>query len=212
MQFLVVFVSLNQISHKKMYTLILDTSFKIALIALIKENAICECHAYVHANQLSKSFFPVIKSILRSHPKIHRIAVGMGPGSYTGTRVGVTTARALSFGLGVDLGSFYSPLAYLPKISGRFCFLLPNKSNQFLMIKGMQNTHFLESDHPELIEQQELPEKLSDRDYVISHCPLDQFAIPCYSPIVNPQALTPALDNIFSSTTIKEIFYQHTPI
>jgi len=75
---------------KKMYTLILDTSAKIALIAVAKANTICACHSYVHENQLSKSFFLAIKNILASYPAINKIAVGIGTGSYTGKRVRVT--------------------------------------------------------------------------------------------------------------------------
>ena len=152
-----------------MYTLILDTSSKIALIAVAKAGMLCTCHFYLHENQLSKSFFPAIKNVLDSYPTLDRIAVGIGPGSYTGTRVGVTTGRALSFGLGVVLQSFYSPLAYLPNRLGHFSFISPNKSGQFLLIKGLQKENFLESADPELIEKEELLKKIADSDYIISN-------------------------------------------
>jgi tRNA threonylcarbamoyl adenosine modification protein YeaZ len=212
MQFLAIFVNMNQISCKKMYTLILDTSSKIALIALVKGDNLCTCHFYVHENQLSKSFTPIIKNVLNSYPKIDRIAVGIGPGSYTGTRVGVTIARALCFGLNVPLGSFYSPLAYLPSCLGRFSFVLPHKFDQFLLIQGTQSSDSLDTSSIELIKKQNLYERLDDSDYVVSHQLLDQLKIPCYKPTVNPQALIPKLDKIFSTLAIKEIFYQHDPV
>ncbi|VHO04415.1 tRNA (adenosine(37)-N6)-threonylcarbamoyltransferase complex dimerization subunit type 1 TsaB [Candidatus Rhabdochlamydia sp. T3358] len=192
-----------------MYTLILDTSSKIALIAVAKADTICVCHSYVHENQLSKSFFPNIKSLLTSYPRIDKIAVGIGPGSYTGTRVGVTIARTLSFGLKIVYQSFYSPLAYLPHHLGRFSFLLPNKSGQFLVIKGIKKENSLESEEPELIESQEIFEKLLGSDYIISDSSFD-ISIPCYSPTVNPQALLPLLNNLSSNAENKEIFYYHT--
>jgi len=193
-----------------MYTLILDTSSKVALIAVAKADTICACHSYVHENQLSKSFFPNIKDLLTSYPRIDKIAVGIGPGSYTGTRVGVTIARTLSFGLKVALQSFYSPLTYLPHHLGRFSFLLPSKSGQFLVIKGVQRKNFLESEEPELIENQEILEKIIDSDYIISDNSFD-LSIPCYLPTVNPQALLPLLNNLSPNTENKKIFYHHTP-
>lgn len=194
-----------------MYTLILDTSSKIALIAVAKADTICACHSYVHENQLSKSFFPVIKNILDSYPVIDKIAVGIGPGSYTGTRVGVTIARTLSFGLDVILQSFYSPLAYLPRHLGRFGILMPNKSGQFLLIKGVQKENFLESEDPELIESSEILKKLADSDYIVSHDSFELLPLPCYSPMTNPQVIMPLLNSTSSPAGIKKIFYHHTP-
>lgn len=193
-----------------MHTLILDTSSKIALIAIAKADEICACHFYVHENQLSKSFLPSIKSILTSYPRIDKIAVGIGPGSYTGTRVGVTIARTLSFGLKIVCQSFYSPLAYIPYHLGRFSFLLPNKSGQFLLIKGIRKKNFLESDEPVLIENLELYEKIIDSDYLISDRSFD-LSIPCLLPTVNPQGLLPLLNNPPPNTENKKIFYHHTP-
>lgn len=212
MRFLVIFVNLSQIFRENMYTLILDTSTKIALIALIKERCVCTCHFYTHDNQLSKSFFPAIESALALYPKIDRIAVGIGPGSYTGTRVGVTAARVLSFGLKVDLRSFYSPLAYLPNHFGYFSFLLPNKSDQFILIKGMQSKHSLESEDPQLIEKKDILKKLAHSDYLVSGHSFDQLEIPQYLPAINPQILIPLVDNIFLGSIVKNIFYHHSPI
>lgn len=195
-----------------MHTLILDTSSKIALIAVAKADIICACHFYVHENQLSKSFFPTIQNILDSYPTIDKIAVGIGPGSYTGTRVGVTIARTLSFGLGVILQSFYSPLVYLPRHFGRFSFLIPNKSGQFLLVKGVQKENFLESEDPELVESSDLLKKVANSDYIVSYDSFELLSLPCYSPIVNPQVIIPLINSIPAHAETKKIFYHHTPL
>ncbi|QZA58338.1 tRNA (adenosine(37)-N6)-threonylcarbamoyltransferase complex dimerization subunit type 1 TsaB [Candidatus Rhabdochlamydia porcellionis] len=192
-----------------MYTLILDTSSKIALIAVAKADTICACLSYIHENQLSTSLFPSIERLLASYPNIDKIAVGIGPGSYTGTRVGVTIARTLSFGLKIVYQSFYSPLAYLPHHLGRFSFLLPHKSGRSLIIQGVQKENFLESKDPEFIESQEIYKKTIDSDYIVSDSSF-KLSIPCYLPTVNPQALLPLLNSLAPNTENKKIFYHHT--
>lgn len=193
-----------------MYTLILDTSSKIALIALITEECICTCHFYLHENQLSKSFFCAIENVLALYPKIDRIAVGIGPGSYTGTRVAVTAARVLSFGLKVDLRSFYSPLAYLPNHFGHFSILLPNKPDQFILIQGMQSKYSVESEEPKFMKKKDILKKLIHSDYLVSSYQLDQLEIPHYFPTINPQTLIPLVESIFSNSSVKNIFYHHS--
>jgi tRNA threonylcarbamoyladenosine biosynthesis protein TsaB len=57
--------------------------------------------------------------------RIDRIAVGIGPGSYTGLRIGIATARALAQGRGVELHGIPTPSALalgmsaLPEADGR---------------------------------------------------------------------------------------------
>lgn len=70
--------------------------------------------------QASNKTLAVLAKFLQSNAKtspawrksVSRIVVNKGPGSYTGTRVGVTIASALSLGLGV-------PVRFVPKIKFR---------------------------------------------------------------------------------------------
>lgn len=89
---------------------------------------------------LSKILLPSIQALLQSCnlnlSKISYIAVGIGPGSYTGTRVGATVAKTLSFALNIPLIPFCSPLAFLPFHEGSFATVLPRKQGDLFLLKG----------------------------------------------------------------------------
>lgn len=54
----------------------------------------------------AEDLLPTIESLLKEsgidRHEIHRIAVSLGPGSYTGLRIGIATVLGLSRGLGID--------------------------------------------------------------------------------------------------------------
>jgi tRNA threonylcarbamoyl adenosine modification protein YeaZ len=62
-----------------------------------------------HSSQ-TKAIIPVIESLLNSNnfylKDLDAIAICIGPGSYTGTRIGVMTAKTLSFGSNIPLIPF----------------------------------------------------------------------------------------------------------
>ncbi|MBM3208407.1 MAG: tRNA (adenosine(37)-N6)-threonylcarbamoyltransferase complex dimerization subunit type 1 TsaB [Chlamydiae bacterium] len=118
-----------------MLQLILDTSQNNTLIALSKHGQLIDFLAYPHQNKLSSLLTLSIQSFLKKHdlsPKdINSISVGVGPGSYTGTRVAVSIAKAMSFALEIPLLPFCSLLAYIPKeTTGHALFLLETKQSQ----------------------------------------------------------------------------------
>jgi len=75
------------------------------------------------------------------------IGVGNGPGSFTGTRIGVLTAKTLCFAKNLPLISFCSLLAYTPPTSKPFQLIVDAKSHGFYIYDG--TTTSLESTLPE---------------------------------------------------------------
>ena len=67
----------------------------------------------------SQTLLPAIQELLEGQT-IDFIAIGTGPGSFTGTRVGVMTAKTLAFALKIPLFPFCSLKIYTPDKEGPF--------------------------------------------------------------------------------------------
>jgi tRNA threonylcarbamoyl adenosine modification protein YeaZ len=82
--------------------LAIDTATEACSVALIADRALlAEAHEIVgrgHAERL----VPMIAALTAAR-RVSRIAVGCGPGSFTGIRVGIAAARGLALGWGVPL-------------------------------------------------------------------------------------------------------------
>lgn len=90
-----------------MKILALDTSTLTGSVALIDDGAVlAESVARVRANH-SEQLLPLVDEVLaRAGVKLDaldRIAVGVGPGSFTGVRIAVATAKGLHLASGVTL-------------------------------------------------------------------------------------------------------------
>lgn len=99
-----------------MKVLILETSTEKALIALLQEGQIIAEKRLTGGPELSKSLALEVAALLNgARPDL--IAVGQGPGSYTGIRVSAALGQGLSLGWGIPLVGFCSLEALRPSPS-----------------------------------------------------------------------------------------------
>src|ERR1700722_12351327 len=124
-----------------MKNLIIDTSSEYCMLGVAEGGALIKHTLFLHENCLSRSLLPEISTLLDKVElplkSIAQIAVGTGPGSYTGTRVGVAVAKSLSFGLQIPVVGFCSLLAFLPVESGHFASLKKSKkTDAVFIVKG----------------------------------------------------------------------------
>lgn len=100
------------------YGLLIETGTERGLTALVDKDRVIEAVELPFGFQNSKTLLPTIDKILTHHaiaPKeLSFIAVGAGPGSYTGLRVGVAAAKGLAFACNVPLIALSTLETFVP--------------------------------------------------------------------------------------------------
>ena len=89
------------------YILCIETSSEICSVALAHGDhcaALQECDTN---NSHAKNMIPFVEEVLKQanigKNQLNAIAVGVGPGSYTGLRIGVSTAKGLAYSLDIPV-------------------------------------------------------------------------------------------------------------
>lgn len=105
-----------------MNILAIDTSNQVLGIAITKEGQVIgELTTNLKKNQTSRlmpAIYQLMKDIDMTPSELEKIVVAKGPGSYTGVRIGITTAKSLAWALSIPIVGVSSleALAY----QGRF--------------------------------------------------------------------------------------------
>lgn len=85
----------------------IETSTSVCSVALGSDGQIIDHHenydGQTHATLLSQFIQDALNTVTRKEMKLDAIAISIGPGSYTGLRIGLSQAKGLAFGLGVPL-------------------------------------------------------------------------------------------------------------
>lgn len=124
-----------------MISLVIETSTERGIVALFKENALIYEGKLPFGLQNSKSLFPeIVKAFtaLSLNPTdLKWIAVGVGPGSYTGIRVGAMTAKTFSFALNIPLIGICSLCGFVPCFDGSFASVIDAKIGGVYLQQGI---------------------------------------------------------------------------
>ncbi|MBI5975986.1 tRNA (adenosine(37)-N6)-threonylcarbamoyltransferase complex dimerization subunit type 1 TsaB [Staphylococcus canis] len=90
-----------------MYSLCIDTSNQPISVALLKDGNVLNTHTSAIKRNHSIQLMPMIETLLKEADiqakTLSEIIVAEGPGSYTGLRIGVTTAKTLAYTLNLKL-------------------------------------------------------------------------------------------------------------
>lgn len=101
----------------------IETSTTVCSVCLAKEGKLLALkeinNGYAHAENLNKLIEEVYQEVSYQVSETAAVAVSKGPGSYTGLRIGVSTAKGLAYGLSIPviaLDSMNSLLSH-PEVS-----------------------------------------------------------------------------------------------
>lgn len=125
-----------------MTQLLIETSTEQAIAALVKDGQLLASGDLPFGYSSSKHLLPEIeKALQKCQLKIKdltAIVVGVGPGSYTGIRVGVATAKALAFAGQKPLIGLCSLETFNPPHEGSFAVLIDAKIGGAFVITGVK--------------------------------------------------------------------------
>ena len=90
------------------YILHIETATKVCSVALSLNGELISCKEssndeFVHGEQLTNYISEVVSLAKIKLSILSAVSVSSGPGSYTGLRIGVSTAKGLCFGLSIPL-------------------------------------------------------------------------------------------------------------
>ncbi|MEX2027678.1 MAG: tRNA (adenosine(37)-N6)-threonylcarbamoyltransferase complex dimerization subunit type 1 TsaB [Pirellulaceae bacterium] len=90
-----------------MFTLAIETSSKSGSVALLKGDEVAQQRQLDPLVGSARTLVPAIEQIVSDQQlrpgQLNLIAVSTGPGSFTGLRVGMTTAKTLAYALSCDI-------------------------------------------------------------------------------------------------------------
>lgn len=150
---------------KPLHTLIIETSTEQGVVAILKGKALVEaCYLPFGYNQ-SNHLLPLIQILFQKTgltvQQIDMIGLGIGPGSYTGIRIGAAAAKTLAYACQKPLIGISSLEAFLPKEAGPFGAIIDAKVGGCYLLQGIcdgKKTTYIGS--PQVIPLEKLPEHL----------------------------------------------------
>lgn len=156
-----------------MHSLLIETSTDQGLLAILENQQLVFQGNLLPGYQNSKFLLPEIERGL-NHLNLqiqdfNYIAVGVGPGSYTGIRVGVITAKTLAFATDLPLIGICTLELWTPSAEGRFAVLIDAKIGGAYVITGQKlNGKISYLSPPQICEIHKLGEVLASTETILT--------------------------------------------
>lgn len=163
-----------------MYSILLDSSTEKCFVAIANGHEILFHYAPPPSLQSAQQLLPELRKGLQATglglEDMQFIAVGVGPGSYTGIRVGATVAKTLSFARGLPLIGVCSLDLFVPAggsqtpaQTGSFASLIDAKIGGLYLQKGVfAQGRWRASMEPSVCPLPEAAELLRDVEMIVT--------------------------------------------
>ena len=156
-----------------MKTLAFDTSTKYLSIALLDEGSVIAEYHEEAGIRHSEILIPTVKSLIEKAawqiPDIELVCVGLGPGSFTGLRIGVAAVKGLAAVLGCKVIGVPTLDAIVLNYKGEELFVAPvldaHKGKVYSSVYEHAGGQFNRSTEYLLVTVEELTEEIPDRTF-----------------------------------------------
>lgn len=149
--------------------LVIDTCTSSLIISIIQNDKILAIHEEKLNSDMSTKIIPVMQELfnnLNMEPKdIDKILVAVGPGSFTGIRIGVTVAKTFAWSLNIPIVPF-SSLELMATTNIKEDYIVPiiNARRDFVYA-GIYDEHLTVIEKDKYISIEDLKNKLQDKNY-----------------------------------------------
>jgi tRNA threonylcarbamoyladenosine biosynthesis protein TsaB len=128
---------------------------------------------HIHSQKLIEMIDTVLKNAQLELKQCKAIAVSMGPGSFTGLRIGLSTVKGLAFGANVPIipvptfDAYAYHISRFMKIGTKFVIAVNANGDEFYFSKYIRHNEKVETiDHLQLVEKNNLPSFISNDELV----------------------------------------------
>lgn len=156
-----------------MLTLLIETCTERGIVAIIEDDHCCYMAGLPFGLHNSRYLVPKIDEGLQSLKKkpkeLDLIVVGVGPGSYTGIRVGAVVAKSMSYTCQVPLVGVSTLEGFIPDTTCSFAAIIDAKMAGIYFLKGKkENDNITYTSQPTVCKLEELMDHLNDVTILVS--------------------------------------------
>lgn len=185
-----------------MISLLIDTCTKNVCIALFKDKTLMDKVVYSNQIDLSSNFMVLINNIFSKNSvkieDVDKFFVAVGPGSFTGIRIGVTCAKVMAWALKKDVIPF-SSLELLATVDSNNDYIVPLiDARRGYVFAGIYDNHLNCIMNDTYIKLDDLLEKI-ENDKSTTYVSLDNFDLETILPEYNVNKI---IEKHFNDTPI----------